>query len=36
MCKEVEPRVVMSMLNDLYSRYDKMLDKYGVFKVWTG
>ncbi|GLC77538.1 hypothetical protein PLESTF_001952400 [Pleodorina starrii] len=25
----------MSMLNDLYSRYDKMLDKYGVFKVET-
>ncbi|GLI63538.1 hypothetical protein VaNZ11_006527, partial [Volvox africanus] len=35
MCKEVEPRVVMSMLNDLYSRYDKMLDKFGVFKVET-
>ncbi|GIM05972.1 hypothetical protein Vretimale_10384, partial [Volvox reticuliferus] len=35
MCKQVEPRAVMSMLNDLYSRYDKMLDKYGVFKVET-
>ncbi|GIM02321.1 hypothetical protein Vretimale_7199, partial [Volvox reticuliferus] len=35
MCKEVEPRVVMSMLNELYSRYDKMLDQFGVFKVET-
>ncbi|EFJ48065.1 guanylyl and adenylyl cyclase family member [Volvox carteri f. nagariensis] len=35
MCKQVEPRAVMSMLNDLYSRYDRMLDQYGVFKVET-
>ncbi|EFJ40061.1 guanylyl and adenylyl cyclase family member [Volvox carteri f. nagariensis] len=35
MCKEVEPSAVMAMLNDLYSRYDQMLDEYGVFKVET-
>lgn len=35
MCKEVDPPAVMAMLNDLYSRYDKMLDEYGVFKVRT-
>ncbi|KXZ50828.1 hypothetical protein GPECTOR_15g514 [Gonium pectorale] len=35
MCKEVEPRQVMRFLNDLYSRYDAMLDKYGVYKVET-
>ncbi|GFR40435.1 hypothetical protein Agub_g1010 [Astrephomene gubernaculifera] len=35
MCKDVEPCAVMTMLNDLYSRYDKMLDTYGVFKVET-
>ncbi|GIL60730.1 hypothetical protein Vafri_15251 [Volvox africanus] len=35
MCKEVEPRQVMSLLNSLYSRYDAMLDKYGVYKVET-
>ncbi|GLC38980.1 hypothetical protein PLESTB_001781800 [Pleodorina starrii] len=35
MCKEVEPPAVMAMLNDLYSRYDQMLDEYGVFKVET-
>lgn len=33
MCKEVEPRQVMGLLNSLYSRYDSMLDEYGVFKV---
>ncbi|GIL56395.1 hypothetical protein Vafri_11764, partial [Volvox africanus] len=33
MCKEVEPPAVMAMLNDLYCRYDQMLDEYGVFKV---
>ncbi|EFJ48016.1 guanylyl and adenylyl cyclase family member, partial [Volvox carteri f. nagariensis] len=26
---------VMSLLNSLYSRYDAMLDKYGVYKVET-
>ncbi|GLC68227.1 hypothetical protein PLESTF_000664100 [Pleodorina starrii] len=35
MCKEVEPRQVMSLLNSLYSRYDAMLDTYGVYKVET-
>ncbi|KXZ50100.1 hypothetical protein GPECTOR_18g76 [Gonium pectorale] len=35
MCKEVEPRQVMTLLNALYSRYDAMLDAYGVYKVET-
>ncbi|KAG2451869.1 hypothetical protein HYH02_003645 [Chlamydomonas schloesseri] len=35
MCKEVEPKQVMALLNALYSRYDAMLDKYGVYKVET-
>ncbi|KAG2447412.1 hypothetical protein HYH02_007739 [Chlamydomonas schloesseri] len=35
MCKEVSPRAVMTMLNDLFSRFDAMLDDFGVFKVET-
>ncbi|GLC47647.1 hypothetical protein PLESTB_000011200 [Pleodorina starrii] len=35
MCKEVEPRQTMTLLNELYSRYDALLDKYGVYKVET-
>ncbi|KXZ55802.1 hypothetical protein GPECTOR_2g1352 [Gonium pectorale] len=35
MCKQVGPRAVMEMLNDLFSRFDAMLDLYGVFKVET-
>ncbi len=35
MCKEVAPSVVMSFLNDLYSRFDTLLDIYGVYKVET-
>ncbi|GLC68226.1 hypothetical protein PLESTF_000664000 [Pleodorina starrii] len=35
MCNEVEPRQVMALLNSLYSRYDTMLDEYGVYKVET-
>ncbi|KAG2439199.1 hypothetical protein HXX76_004562 [Chlamydomonas incerta] len=35
MCQELPPRAVMAMLNDLYSRYDRMLDQHGVFKVET-
>ncbi|KAG2453348.1 hypothetical protein HYH02_001572 [Chlamydomonas schloesseri] len=35
MCKEVEPREVMAMLQELYSRYDAMLDECGVYKVET-
>ncbi|GIL86164.1 hypothetical protein Vretifemale_14520, partial [Volvox reticuliferus] len=33
MCKQVTPREVMTMLNDLFSRFDAILDKFGVFKV---
>ncbi|GIL52241.1 hypothetical protein Vafri_8168 [Volvox africanus] len=35
MCKELEPRQTMTLLNELYSRYDALLDKYGVYKVET-
>ncbi|KAG2493386.1 hypothetical protein HYH03_008518 [Edaphochlamys debaryana] len=35
MCKEVEPEVVMGFLNDLYNRFDSLLDVYGVYKVET-
>ncbi|GFR51581.1 hypothetical protein Agub_g14002 [Astrephomene gubernaculifera] len=35
MCKEVEPRAVMHMLNALFSRFDSRLDEFGVFKVET-
>ncbi|GFR47225.1 hypothetical protein Agub_g8909 [Astrephomene gubernaculifera] len=35
MCKEVEPEVVMSFLNELYNRLDSLLDVYGVYKVET-
>lgn len=33
MCKDVAPSLVMSFLNDLYSRFDQLLDIYGVYKV---
>ncbi|GIL53359.1 hypothetical protein Vafri_9036, partial [Volvox africanus] len=35
MCKQVEPRDVMVMLNDLFTRFDALLDTYGVRKVET-
>lgn len=35
MCRQVEPHTVMTMLNDLFSRFDSQLDKYGVRKVET-
>ncbi|GFR52675.1 hypothetical protein Agub_g15300 [Astrephomene gubernaculifera] len=35
LCKEVEPRQVMALLNALYSRFDAMLDTFGVYKVET-
>ncbi|GIL79504.1 hypothetical protein Vretifemale_8788, partial [Volvox reticuliferus] len=35
MCNEVEPRQTMTLLNELYSRYDALLDEYGVYKVET-
>ncbi|KXZ56609.1 hypothetical protein GPECTOR_1g549 [Gonium pectorale] len=35
MCGQVQPQQVMRFLNDLYSRYDALLDKYGVYKVET-
>ncbi|GIM00513.1 hypothetical protein Vretimale_5516 [Volvox reticuliferus] len=35
MCKEVEPEVVMTFLNELYNRFDTLLDVYGVYKVET-
>ncbi|GFR51108.1 hypothetical protein Agub_g13438, partial [Astrephomene gubernaculifera] len=35
MCKVLPPRVVMSFLNTLFTRFDAMLDEYGVYKVET-
>ncbi|GIL83036.1 hypothetical protein Vretifemale_11850, partial [Volvox reticuliferus] len=35
MCKQVQPRDVMVMLNDLFTRFDALLDMYGVRKVET-
>ena len=35
MSKEVEPAEVMHFLNTLYSRYDMLLDEWGVYKVET-
>ncbi|GLC35586.1 hypothetical protein PLESTM_000340300 [Pleodorina starrii] len=34
-CKEVQPSQVMTMLNDLFSRFDANLDRFGVYKVET-
>lgn len=33
MCSVVHPAAVMAMLNDLFSRFDALLDKHGVSKV---
>ncbi|GLC33991.1 hypothetical protein PLESTM_000141600 [Pleodorina starrii] len=35
MCKEVPAKAVMKFLNDLYIRFDTLLDIYGVYKVET-
>lgn len=35
MSKEVAPGVVMTFLNDLYTRFDSLTDVYGVYKVET-
>ena len=35
MSKEVDPAEVMHFLNTLYSRYDQLLDEWGVYKVET-
>ncbi|GIL59321.1 hypothetical protein Vafri_14218 [Volvox africanus] len=35
MCRQVEPRQVMHFLNELYSRFDALLDIYKVVKVET-
>ncbi len=33
MCSAVPPAAVMAMLNDLFTRFDALLDAHGVFKV---
>ncbi|KAG2493182.1 hypothetical protein HYH03_008602 [Edaphochlamys debaryana] len=35
MCKQLAPTVVMKFLNDLFVRFDSLLDVYGVYKVET-
>lgn len=35
MCSTMEPFLVMSFLNKLFSRFDALLDLYGVYKVET-
>ena len=35
MSKQVEPEAVMTFLNDLFSRFDLLTDKYGVQKLET-
>ncbi|GIL88989.1 hypothetical protein Vretifemale_16900 [Volvox reticuliferus] len=35
MCKVLEPRVVMAFLNDLFTRFDRRLDEFGVYKIET-
>ncbi|KXZ53574.1 hypothetical protein GPECTOR_6g491 [Gonium pectorale] len=35
MCGVLEPHAVMAMLNELFSRFDELLDQHGVFKVET-
>ena len=35
MSRQVAPAAVMSFLNCLFSRYDTLLDKWGVYKVET-
>ncbi|PNH12624.1 Soluble guanylate cyclase 88E [Tetrabaena socialis] len=35
MCSQMGPVVVMSFLNDLFTRLDGLLDNYGVYKVET-
>ncbi|KAG2499263.1 hypothetical protein HYH03_002841 [Edaphochlamys debaryana] len=35
MCKELPAAVVMKFLNDLFVRFDSLLDAYGVYKVET-
>lgn len=33
LCKELPPATVMAFLNDLFGRFDQLLDIYGVYKV---
>ena len=35
MSRQVEPVAVMRFLNSLFSRYDTLLDRWGVYKVET-
>jgi class 3 adenylate cyclase len=35
MCTSVDPLTVMSFLNNLFSKFDNLLDHYGVYKVET-
>ncbi|GIL46388.1 hypothetical protein Vafri_3161, partial [Volvox africanus] len=35
MCQVLEPQVVMSFLNDLFTRFDRQLEEYEVYKVET-
>ncbi|PNH07548.1 Soluble guanylate cyclase 88E, partial [Tetrabaena socialis] len=35
LCSQMQPVVVMSFLNDLFTRLDGLLDMYGIYKVET-
>ena len=35
MSKQVEPKAVLSSLNELFSRFDDLTDKYGIQKIET-
>ncbi|PNG99961.1 Guanylate cyclase soluble subunit beta-2, partial [Tetrabaena socialis] len=35
MCRQLPPAVILKFLNDLFVRFDSVLDAYGVYKVET-
>jgi hypothetical protein len=33
MCQTLEPQMVMKFLNDLFTRFDRLLEAFDVYKV---